>query len=88
MYHFEGNRTLIIGNTKHQPLREAKELEAKEKLLWLIDHPSPEFEYYLDQYAAGLHLGLKPDEARNLAHRLTKETFYNIPHASGFISTP
>ena len=74
------NRTLVLGRTAHTPLRDMKEQEARNKLLWLIDHPSPEFDYYLDQYVAARNLGLKPIEARQVAEQLTRQTFYNITH--------
>ena len=78
------NRTLVLGYTHHKRLRDIKEQEARNKLLWLIDHPSPEFDYYLDQYVAGRNLGLKPVEARQMAEQLTRQTFYNIPHVKTY----
>lgn len=64
-----------------------KEEEASDKLQWLTTHPSPAFEFFLDQYVASRNEGFTPQEARQIANHLTNERFYNITHTQGYVST-
>lgn len=64
-----------------------KEEEASDKLRWLIEHPNPAFEFFLDQYAASRNLGFNPQEARQIAQQITHDHFYNITHTTGLAST-
>ena len=87
---YNGNRygPINLGRTKHRHIRDMKEEQAREKLLWLIEHPDPAFEFFLDQYVGARNLGFKCLEARQIAQHITTERFYNIPYVGGCISTP